>query len=463
MSRTSNQNRRMLKRSSSLWPRLVALAGAAVPTLVLAAIITGTPGPDFLEGTQEADTIDGLGGADTMMGLHGNDLYIVDQTDDQVIEAAGDGTDSVRSTVSYTLPSNVENLRLSGSAVINALGNGLNNRLTGNEANNTLSGRAGADRMFGSGGDDTYIVDSAGDSVNETLDDGIDEVRSSISYTLPSHVERLVLSGTGATRGTGNELGNVMSGNRGNNTLNGMAGNDTLNGAVGNDVLIGGPGTDRLTGATGQDSFQFDAPLDALTNVDRILDFSSADDVILLIGAVFPALTVAGTLPASEFALGIAAADADDRIIYDPATGSVRYDADGTGPAVAVSFVRLTTLPAVTNADFTVVDPVVTLVNFTADIQPIFSGACVACHSGASPPQGLRLDTGNSYANLVNVASKEVPSLKRVKPGDPDNSYIVQKIEGTAAVGGRMPLGRPALPAERKALIRRWISEGAND
>ena len=68
----------------------------------------------------------------------------------------------------------------------------------------------------------------------------------------------------------------------------------------------------------------------------------------------------------------------------------------------------------------------------------------------------------NSYANLVNVASHEVPSLKRVEPGDPDNSYLVQKIEGTAAVGGRMPLGRAPLTAAQIALIRQWISEGAD-
>ena len=62
----------------------------------------------------------------------------------------------------------------------------------------------------------------------------------------------------------------------------------------------------------------------------------------------------------------------------------------------------------------------------------------------------------------MNVASHEVPSLKRVKPGDPGNSYLVQKIEGTASVGSRMPLGGSPLSADQIALIRRWISEGAN-
>ena len=84
------------------------------------------------------------------------------------------------------------------------------------------------------------------------------------------------------------------------------------------------------------------------------------------------------------------------------------------------------------------------------------------CHIGANAPQGLRLDAGNSYAMLVNVASAEVPGTLRVNPGNPDASYIVQKIEGTAAVGVRMPAdGPPYLPQDRIDLVRRWIAAGA--
>jgi hypothetical protein len=91
----------------------------------------------------------------------------------------------------------------------------------------------------------------------------------------------------------------------------------------------------------------------------------------------------------------------------------------------------------------------------------VFTPICTACHLGANAPHGLRLDAANSYALLVNVASDEVPALKRVEPGDPDSSYIVQKISGTAAVGGRMPLGGAQLPADRIALIKAWIAAGA--
>ena len=92
----------------------------------------------------------------------------------------------------------------------------------------------------------------------------------------------------------------------------------------------------------------------------------------------------------------------------------------------------------------------------------IFTPICTTCHIGAGAPQGLRLDAGNSYAMLVNVASAESAGTLRVNPGNPNASYLVQKIEGTAAVGVRMPAnGPPYLPQDRIDLVRRWIAAGA--
>lgn len=91
----------------------------------------------------------------------------------------------------------------------------------------------------------------------------------------------------------------------------------------------------------------------------------------------------------------------------------------------------------------------------------VFTPVCTACHAGAGAPLGLRLDEGSSYALLVNAASAEVPSLQRVQPGNPDQSYLIQKLEGSATVGGRMPLNGPPLPADTIAVIRQWISDGA--
>jgi hypothetical protein len=91
----------------------------------------------------------------------------------------------------------------------------------------------------------------------------------------------------------------------------------------------------------------------------------------------------------------------------------------------------------------------------------IFTPICSVCHAGASAPEGLHLDAGNSFNMLVGVPSTEVPSLMRVRPGDPNNSYLIQKLEGHAAVGGQMPLGGPYLSTSTIAFIRQWITNGA--
>jgi hypothetical protein len=91
----------------------------------------------------------------------------------------------------------------------------------------------------------------------------------------------------------------------------------------------------------------------------------------------------------------------------------------------------------------------------------VFTPICEQCHSGAGAPQGLRLDAGNAYALLVGVPSTEQPGVLRVSAGDPNNSYLIQKLEGHAASGERMPAGLPALPQADIDVIRQWIAAGA--
>jgi hypothetical protein len=99
--------------------------------------------------------------------------------------------------------------------------------------------------------------------------------------------------------------------------------------------------------------------------------------------------------------------------------------------------------------------------NFDSIQSNVFEQYCEHCHSGANAPAGLRLDAANSYLNLVGVPSVERPAVLRVAPGDANNSYLIQKLEGTAGVGGRMPLGLPPLPQSDINVVRQWIGDGA--
>lgn len=91
----------------------------------------------------------------------------------------------------------------------------------------------------------------------------------------------------------------------------------------------------------------------------------------------------------------------------------------------------------------------------------IFDQFCISCHIGATAPGGLRLDAANSFALLVGVASTQEPSLLRVEPSNPDQSYLIQKLEGTAGTGGQMPLGTSPLPQSDIDVVRQWITDGA--
>jgi hypothetical protein len=297
---------------------------------------TGNALANVLTGNAGANVLDGGLGADTMIGGAGNDTYIVDNAKDVVTELANGGTDTVMSSITYKLGDNVENLTLTGAANINATGNALANVLTGNSGANVLDGGAGADTMAGGAGNDTYIVDNANDVVTELANGGTDVVNSAVTYKLGDFLENLTLTGTAGINGTGNSLANAIVGNAGAN------------------IIDGGAGADRLTGGAGKDTFVFSTALGA-SNVDVITDFKAVDDTMNLDDAVFTGLAK-GQLAASAFYVGAAAHDADDRIIYNAATGSLLFDRDGTGTKyAAVQFATLENHAALTNADFTIV------------------------------------------------------------------------------------------------------------
>jgi Ca2+-binding RTX toxin-like protein len=218
---------------------------------------TGNVGNNIITGNSGNNTLNGGAGTDTLIGSTGDDIYIVDSATDIITENVGEGTDTIQSSVTYTIATltNFEKLTLTGTTAINGTGNAANNVITGNSGNNTLNagagndtlnGGAGIDSLVGGTGDDIYIVDSATDIIAENVNEGTDTIQSSVTYTIATltNVENLTLTGTTAINGTGNAANNVITGNSGNNTLNAGAGNDTLNGGAGIDSLVGGTGDD---------------------------------------------------------------------------------------------------------------------------------------------------------------------------------------------------------------------------
>jgi len=154
-----------------------------------------------------------------------------------------------------------------------------------------------------------------------------------------------------ATGGSGEDR---ITGNIAANVLRGSGGADRLISLEGNDKLYGGSASDTLAGGPGKDAFVFDAKLSKTGNVDRITDFSVADDTIWLDDAVFTKLK-AGALSSSAFWSGSKAHDTSDRIIYNKSTGALLYDADGTGSAAATQFATLNKGLNVASPDFYVV------------------------------------------------------------------------------------------------------------
>lgn len=97
-------------------------------------------------------------------------------------------------------------------------------------------------------------------------------------------------------------------------------------------------------------------------------------------------------------------------------------------------------------------------------VQSIFTANCVdpGCHSGTAPQQGMRLEVGFSYENIVNVESMEQPPLKRIEPGSAANSYLVRKIDGDPSItGAQMPRFQPPLDPAVRQVIRNWADAGA--
>jgi uncharacterized delta-60 repeat protein len=144
--------------------KIIGTAGAdTIDGLAGNDTISGVGGNDRLIGSGGDDSINGGTGDDTMIGGPGNDTYIVNSVRDRTIEALNAGTDRIFSTVTYTLPTNVENLNLQGTQAINGTGNTLPNSIIGNSAANRINGGGGNDILNGGGGNDVFLVNPGND------------------------------------------------------------------------------------------------------------------------------------------------------------------------------------------------------------------------------------------------------------------------------------------------------------
>ncbi|MDY6804074.1 MAG: choice-of-anchor Q domain-containing protein [Cyanobacteriota bacterium] len=239
--------------------------------------LIGGGGSDRLIGNQGNDVLNGGKGRDTMNGGAGKDTFVVDNVKDVVTESAKGGKDTVKSSVNYGLPGQVENLTLTGKRAINGTGNNLNNRIVGNNAKNRLNGKAGNDVLIGRGGSDVLIGGGGGDRL------------------------------------------------AGNN------GRDNLDGGVGNDTLTGGDGSDRFIFNTGK-SYRRSSP-----GRDVIRDFKNKDnDKIILDKTTFGALDSkagSGFSVIAEFDVvgrDAAVASQDAFIVYNENNGKLFYNANGS-------------------------------------------------------------------------------------------------------------------------------------
>ncbi len=189
-------------------------------------------------------------------------------------------------------------------------------------------------------GNTTYTVTHSSAVILERAKEGTDTVLTSVSYTLEAaaSIEQLRTSsdaGIASINLTGNNIDQSIIGNAGANIIDGRG------------------GSDGLWGLGGSDTFFFSTVL-GLTNVDRIYDFNPIADTIRLDDAIFGGLSL-GSLSPGAFALGPIAAQADDRIIYDPTSGKLYFDADGIGGMAQVHFATLNAGLSLTSADFFVV------------------------------------------------------------------------------------------------------------
>lgn len=263
-------------------------------------IIAGTPGNEELRGDDSANIMDGGAGNDRVFGFAGDDWLI-----------GGEGNDT----------------------------------LYGGDGDDLLNGGPGVDVLSGSNGYDTVTYADATQGLTADLANSANNAGAAANDVFSS-MENLTGSALDDTL-RGNQVRNVLEGGAGADTLFGMAGADTVRGGDGNDFIDGGAAKDVLTGGAGADTFYFASALEA---GDTITDFS-ADDMIALSGAGFGI----ADLENIQFVTGGAPTEQTPAILYDPNTGRLNWDGDGSGSGKPVTLAVLDHAPELALHDFLIV------------------------------------------------------------------------------------------------------------
>ena len=354
--------------------------------------LTGNDKGNVLKSFGGQDVLDGQGGNDTLIGGEGNDLLQggdgqdtagysglksnytwVTNADGSVTvtdqRATGDGVDQLRSIQFLQFSDQI--VALTNSAPTNiaisktviqedALASSIVATLSSVDAD----GDSVSYSLTNDGGG-TFRLDGANLVLVKALDY---EAQSQQSVTVNAKdawggesfqtftIEIANVVETNPLFKTGTSGSDALTGEAGNDVLRGLGGNDTLRGEAGNDMIFGSSGKDELAGGSGQDIFVFDTKPNKTTNLDRIVDFSVAEDTIQLAKSAFTKITKKGVLASTAFWAGDKAHDASDRVIYNAKNGALFYDQDGNGSHAAIQVASLSkNLKTMTAKDFFVI------------------------------------------------------------------------------------------------------------
>ncbi|UVE16259.1 heme peroxidase [Pseudomonas sp. LS44] len=278
--------------------------------------LIGDAGNDALNGGAGDDSLDGGTGNDDLNGGAGNDSYFVDAVGDDIIEAAGGGTDTAFSTsAAFTLDANVEDFVQIGSNATVASGNALANVMSGNVGNDTLNGQGGNDTLSGAGGDDTLNGGGGNDSLDGGIgNDGMSGGAGNDQLLGGAGIDSLN-GDTGTDLLDGGEDDDALDGGSGNDTLIGGAGADFLDGGTGNDIVTGGTGDDIMVANSGNDTFVFSAGFGS----DQIIGFDANPN-----GGQDRLDISAFNITAATFAAGVAIVDDGVDTVVNIGADSIR-------------------------------------------------------------------------------------------------------------------------------------------